>query len=113
MLQRMVNYLYFNQLLKLCTARKVWPDAVIRLARFAKSTIQMGTQSASMIYPQTSYDSEVLTEDGGVIQGFPIDGNYETSNDSVVLTKDAVVKCLERRRSRAITTAQLWCRKSP
>ena len=57
-----------NQVLQLCTARTVLSDAVIRPVRSVTGTIQMMTQ-------QTSHDSVILTEDNGVIRGFPIDSD--------------------------------------
>ena len=79
-----------NQLLQLCTARTVWPDAVIKAACFSPFYLdgdpigipriihRQTSYYYVMLRPvtnETSYDSVVLTKDTGVIRSLSTDAN--------------------------------------
>ena len=84
---------FLQAFLKLCTARTVWSDAVIRPACLNVLPRRWPNKYKSrMIYWQTAYASVVLTEVTGVIRGLPINDDQWNPYDSVVLTKDTGVK---------------------
>ena len=63
-----------NQLLQLCTLRRVWSDAVIRPPVSVRSDICDLIGKPRIIHRQTAYDSIVWTVDTGVIRGLPTGG---------------------------------------